>query len=198
MALALNQIEPPVRVRPDTPMTDDEFLQFCAANEPMRFEREPDGEILVTLPCGNRTGRTNAYIVYALGEWSQADGRGYYFDSSTGFTLPDNSMRSPDAAWVLASRWDALSEEEKDRFSHIAPDFVIELRSHSDRLSGLRSKMEQWIANGVQIAWLIDPIERAVTVYRSGAEPEYYSHPSSVQGAGPIAGFELVFARVWG
>lgn len=197
MALALNQIEPPVRVRPDTPMSDEEFLRFCAANEPLRFEREPNGEILVMTPPGNRTGRSNAYIVYALGEWSQADGRGYYFDSSTGFTLPDGSMRSPDAAWIQATRWDALSEEDKDRFSPIAPDFVIELRSHGDRLSSLRSKMEQWIANGVQVGWLIDPVEREVTIYRSGAEPEQHSHPTSVQGTGPIAGFELIFARVW-
>lgn len=72
MALELHQIEPPVRVRPDTPMSEEEFMSFCAANEPLRFEREPNGEILVITPSGNRTGRTNAYIVYALGAWSQA------------------------------------------------------------------------------------------------------------------------------
>lgn len=197
MALALHEIQPPVRLRPDTPMTDQEFLRFCAANEPMRFEREPNGEILVTTPSGNRTGRMNAYIVHILGEWSDADGRGYYFDSSTGFTLPDGSMRSPDAAWIQVSRWDALSEEEKDRLSPIAPGFIIELRSPGDRLSSLQTKMEQWIANGVQIAWLIDPIEHAVIIYRTRAEPEHHVHPTSVQGTGVIAGFELVFARVW-
>src|SRR6185437_7423544 len=103
MALALDQIPLPLYLRSDAPMSDEEFLRFCAANEPLRFEREPNGEILVMTPSGSRTGRANAYVIYALGQWSQADGRGYYFDSSAGFTLPDCSVRSPDAAWIQAS-----------------------------------------------------------------------------------------------
>jgi Uma2 family endonuclease len=178
-------------------MTDAEFMRFCAANESMRFEREPDGEILVMTPAGNRTGRKNAYIVQVLGNWSDADGRGYHFDSSTGFTLPDRSLRSPDASWVLASRWDALTEEDKDRASPLCPDFIIELRSPSDRLRPLQEKMKMWIANGVQVAWLIDPKEESVSIYRPGDEPEHLSHPTSVQGTGPITGFELVMARIW-
>src|ERR1035441_9537612 len=177
MSLALNEIEPPVRLRPDPPMTDAEFMRFCAANEPLRFEREPDGEILVMTPAGNRTGKKNAYIVHVLGIWSEADGRGYYFDSSTGFTLPDGSVRSPDASWVQASRWDALSEEDKDRASPLCPDFIIELRSPSDRLTYLRAKMEQWIANGVQVGWLIDPKEKAVTINRPDDQPAHLAPP---------------------
>jgi Uma2 family endonuclease len=197
MSLALNEIDPPIRFRPDPPMTDEKFMRFCAANEPMRFEREPDGEILVMTPAGNRTGRINARIVQVLGNWSDLDGRGYSFDSSTGFTLPDGSVRSPDASWVQASRWDALSEEDQDRASPLCPDFIIELRSPSDRLTYLRAKMEQWIANGVEVGWLIDPIEKVVTIYRPGDEPEHLAQPTSVQGTGPIAGFELVMARIW-
>jgi Uma2 family endonuclease len=197
MSLALNEIELPVRLRPDPPMTDAEFMRFCAANEPLRFEREPDGEILVMTPAGNRTGRKNAYVVQVLGNWSDLDGRGYSFDSSTGFTLPDGSVRSPDASWVLASRWDALTEEDKDRASRLSPDFIIELRSPSDRLRPLQEKMKMWIANGAQVAWLIDPEEKAVTIYRPGDEPEHLAHPTSVQGTGPIAGFKLVMSRIW-
>jgi Uma2 family endonuclease len=197
MGLALNEIEPPVRLRPDPPMTDAEFMHFCAANEPLRFEREPDGEILVMTPAGNRTGRINAYIIHILAAWSDLDGRGYYFDSSTGFTLPDGSIRSPDAAWVQASRWDALTEEDKDRASPLCPDFIIELRSPSDRLPNLKTKMNRWISNGVEVGWLIDPIEKAVTIYRPGDQPELLAQPTSVQGTGPIAGFELVMSRIW-
>ena len=123
--------------------------------------------------------------------------RRYAFDSNTGFTLPDGSMRSPDAAWVQAVRWNILSDRDKDRFSPICPDFIIELRSPSDNLAELEAKMEQWIVNGAQVAWLIDPERQVVAIYRPGDQTEVQHHPSSVQGNGVIAGFEFVMARIW-
>jgi Uma2 family endonuclease len=197
MSLALNEIEPPIRLRPDTPMSDDEFMRFCAANEPMRFEREPNGEILVMTPSGSRTSRINSQITYLLTAWAQEDARGVSFDSNGGFCLPDGSVRAADAAWVALHRWQALTEEEQSGFAPICPDFVIELRSPSDKLPDLQAKMDQWIANGAELAWLIDPIEKSVTVYRPGQDPEHLAHPTSVQGTGPIAGFELVLSRIW-
>ncbi len=179
-------------------MSDEELMRFCAENDFLRVEREANGEILVMTPAGNRTGRMNAAIIFELGAWAKSDGRGYFFDSNTGFNLPDGSMRSPDAAWVRASRWDALSAEEKERFSPIAPDFIIELRSPSDNLPELEKKMEYWTSNGVQTGWLIDPERRIVAVYRPGEEAEVFHDPSSVQGNGAIAGFELVMAKIWG
>jgi len=128
-------------------------------------------------PAGNNTGRKNAYLIQVLGIWADADGRGYFFDSNTGFTLPDGSMRSPDAAWIQAARLDALSADEKDRFSPILPDFIIELRSASDNLAELEAKMEQWIANGAKVAWLIDPERQVVAVYRPGDQPDYITIP---------------------
>src|SRR5271156_7109864 len=157
MNFALAGMPLPLRFRPDKPMTDEELMRFCAANDLLRVERDANGEILVMTPAGNNTGRKNAYLIQVLGTWSDADGRGYAFDSNTGFTLPDGSMRSPDAAWVEAYRWDALSEADKNRFSPICPDFIIELRSPSDNLPDLEAKMDLWIANGAQMAWLIDP-----------------------------------------
>jgi Uma2 family endonuclease len=123
------------------------------------------GRFLSCPPAGTRTGRRNAAIIGALDTWAQGDGRGYVFDSSTGFTLPDGSMRSPDVAWVEAGRWDALSKAEQNRFSPLCPDFLIELRSPTDDLSALEVKMERWIANGAKVAWLIDPEGQAVIVY---------------------------------
>jgi Uma2 family endonuclease len=197
MSFALTGISLPVRLRPETPMSDEDLMRFCAANETLRVERDANGEILVMTPAGNRTGMRNTAIIAALYAWAEQDGRGYVFDSNTGFTLPDNSMRSPDAAWVKAARWDALSGEEKERFSHICPEFIVELRSPSDNLGELQTKMEGWIANGAQVGWLVDPIERVVTIYRPGQAPEVHPEPSSVQGDGVVAGFELVMARVW-
>jgi Uma2 family endonuclease len=197
MNFALAEMPLPLRFRPETPMSDDELMRFCAANDALRVERDANGEILVMTPAGNTTGRKNAYLIQVLGNWSDADGRGYAFDSNTGFTLPDGSMRSPDAAWIRADRWDALNENDKDSFSHICPDFIIELRSPSDNLAELEAKMEQWTANGAQVAWLIDPERQVVAIYRPGDQPEVFQHPASVQGNGIVAGFELVMARIW-
>jgi Uma2 family endonuclease len=197
MNLSLAEVELPVRLRFERPMTDDELMRFCAENDVLRVEREPNGEILVMTPANSKTSKMNLRIGRLLDEWAEADGRGVAFDSSGGFTLPDGSMRNPDAAWVQKNRWEALTDAQQSSFAPVCPDFVIELRSPSDRLLQSREKMEQWIANGAQVGWLIDPIEKAVSIYRSGGEPEHHVQPSSVQGTGPISGFELVMARIW-
>jgi Uma2 family endonuclease len=197
MNFVLAEMPLPIRFRPQTPMSDEELMRFCAANDFLRVERDANGEILVMTPAGNRTGRKNTAIISALDKWAESDGRGYAFDSNTGFTLPDGSMRSPDAAWVAAARWDSLSEYDKERFSPICPEFIIELRSPSDNLAELQAKMKQWIANGTQLAWLIDPIEQEVSIFRPGESLEVHHHPTSVQGSGVMVGFELVMARIW-
>jgi Uma2 family endonuclease len=197
MNLALSEIELPVRLRFERPMTDDELMRFCAVNDVLRVEREPNGEILVMTPANSKTSKINLRIGRLLDEWAEADGRGVATGPDGGYTLPDGSMRAPDAAWVERSRWEALTDAQQSSFAPVCPDFVIELRSPSDKLPAAKAKMEQWIANGAEVAWLIDPIEKAVTVYRPGTDPEHLDHPTSVQGTGPIAGFELVLSRIW-
>jgi Uma2 family endonuclease len=197
MNFALQEMPLPIRFRPARPMSDDELLRFCAANDALRVEREANGDLLVMTPAGNRTGKKNTAIISALDVWAQTDGRGYAFDSNTGFTLADGSMRSPDAAWVAAERWDALSEEDQVRFSPICPEFVVELRSESDRLNDLETKMEQWMANGAKVGWLIDPELKRVTIYRTGKITERLEQPEVVFGDGPVAGFELGMERIW-
>jgi Uma2 family endonuclease len=197
MNIALAEIELPVRLRLERPMTDEELMRFCAANAVLRIEREPNGEILVMTPAGSRTSRMNSRITRLLDEWAEADGRGVAFDSNGGFTLPDGSMRAPDGAWVELRRWQALSAEQQTGYAPVCPDFVIELRSQSDRLPDIEAKMEQWMSNGAQVGWLIDPERRVVAIYRAGQEPAVLEDPSSVQGSGPVVGLELVMTRVW-
>jgi len=197
MNFALAGMPLPLRFRPETPMSDEELMRFCAANDALRVERDANGEILVMTPAGGRTGKKNSDLIIDLGIWARADGRGFVFESNTGFTLPDGSMRSSDVAWIERTRWDALSEEDQERYSPICPDFIIELRSQSDSLPELEEKMEQWIANGAKLAWLIDPERQVVAVYRPGDQPEVHHHPTSVQGSGPVAGFELAMTRIW-
>ena len=197
MNFAVN-LELPVRVRPDHPMTDEELMRFCAANDLLRIERDKNGELILMTPTGSEGGGRNADVTFELMLWARADGRGKVFDSNTGFTLPDGSMRSPDASWVSWPRWNALTHEEQKRFAPICPEFVIELRSESDRLEDLRAKMVEWIANGAELAWLIDPERKAVEVYRPGRAPEVLEGLSAVYGEGPVRGFVLELARIWG
>ncbi len=198
MHVTLTEGSLPVRLRTAAPMTDEELLRFCAANEPWRVEREPDGELVIMTPAGFGSSRMNSRITRLLEEWAEADGRGVTTDSNGGYALPDGSMRAPDAAWVSLEKVAQLSEAEQARFAPVSPDFVIELRSESDRRGDLEEKMKHWVANGVQVGWLIDPKERAVTIYRAGEEPERLVDPASVEGSGPVRGFCLVMGRVWG
>ena len=197
MNLALTDTGLPVRLRFERPMTDEELMRFCAENETARVERDAKGELIVMSPTGSEGSGWNSEIITDLNLWARQDGRGKVFDSNGGFTLPDGSMRAPDAAWVSLRRWNALSREDQKRFAPICPEFVIEVRSETDRLPDLQAKMEMWIANGAEVAWLIDPLEKAVSIYRPGEQPEVLAQPTSVQGTGPIAGFELVLARIW-
>ncbi len=197
MNFALSLPDLPVHVRFERTMNDCELLRFCAQNDDLRIERESNGEIVVMTPSGSRTSSRNAFLVHMLANWSDESGGGYYFDSNAGFSLPDGSMRSPDAAWVASARWEALSLADQERFAPVVPDFILELRSPSDPLPSLHAKMQQWIANGVKLAWLIDPIDQAVTIYRAGADPERLARPDAIQGTGPVDGFDLPLSKIW-
>ncbi len=179
-------------------MTDDQLFRFCAKNELLRVERDSNGDLILMSPSGLEGDDANAEIITELRIWARNDGRGKGFGSNGGFTLPDGSMRSPDAAWLSLERWKSLPVREQKRFGHVVPEFVIELRSESDRLATLQKKMGIWIANGVELAWLIDPQRKVVEVYRANEPVDVYQNPSSVQGTGPVRGFELVMDRVWG
>ena len=198
MNLALNEIELPIRLRTESPVTDDEFMAFCAANELLRCERDANGEIVVMSPTGTVGGKTESRVFTYLTLWAMADGRGEAYNANTGFKLPNSSVRAADAAWMSSRRWNTLSEVSRKGFAPICPEFIIEIRSQSDRLTPLKQKMQEWIANGAELGWLIDPEEKTVTIYRDGQEPDSLFDPTSVQGSGPVAGFELVMAKIWG
>jgi len=178
-------------------MSDREFYEFCQLNEEWRIEMSSDGELIIMAPTGGESGRRNFTLTGLFFAWVETDGTGVGFDSSTMFTLPNGAKRSPDAAWIRKSRWDALTAEEKDEFSPICPDFVIELRSPTDRLKRLQAKMEEYIANGTQLGWLIDPLEKKVYIYRSETEVELLDQPETVSGEPLLAGFNLPAARLW-
>jgi Uma2 family endonuclease len=164
------------------PMTHEEFYAFCLANRDLRIERTATGEIVIVPPAFSDTSNRNFNLAVQLGLWAEKDRTGLGFDSSTGFTLPNGATRSPDAAWIKLERWNQLTEREKASFAPICPDFVVELQSASDPLSGLQAKMQEYIDNidnGVLLGWLIDRKNRAVHVYRPNQAPQILEKHSS-------------------
>ena len=180
----------------DPPVTDAEFEALCRENDNVQFERTKGGAIRMNPPAGGWTSSGNAEIVFQLtGWWSQHE-RGRVFDSSGGFRLRDGSTLSPDASYLSEERLKQLPKGALRGFPKVCPDFVIELLSESDTLTGLQSKMTDWIANGAQLGWLIDPYERQVFVYRAGPSTERTTS-RRLAGEGPVEGFVLDLARVW-
>ena len=186
-----------LRFEPAIPMTEETFIAFCAQNSDMRIELTAEGVLEIMPPTFSITGSRNISISSQLHIWSEMDGRGVAFDSSAGFTLPNHAIRAPDASWVLRSRLAALSDEDKNRFIPLCPDFVVELRSTTDRLSVVQAKMEEYIANGARLGWLIDPIARRVYVYRPNAPVEVLDAPDTLSAEPELAGFALNLTPIW-
>ncbi|MCC6590430.1 MAG: Uma2 family endonuclease [Bryobacterales bacterium] len=178
-------------------MTDDEFLRFAAGYEGYRLETNAEGEVVVMPPAGAETSARNAKILFQLGAWALRRANGAFFDSSGGFRLPNGARRSPDAAWISSARLRTVAPAQRRSILPVAPDFVIELLSPSDRLAAAQAKMREYLSNGVQLGWLIDADRRQVHIYRPHREPEILSDPSQVQGEGPVKGFTLQLQSVW-
>jgi Uma2 family endonuclease len=176
-------------------LSEAEFLKLCQRFPDAMVEYTKDGTVIVRPPTDPESGERVARVGRQLGNWADKHGSGHVCGPDTGFRFPDGSRRSPDAAWFDDARW-RRATESGERFPVFAPDFVIEVRSPDDKIRTLREKMEEYISNGVQLGWLIDPMERTVTIYSSGQAPQVLDNPSAVTGAGPVAGFVLNLERV--
>jgi len=178
-------------------MNDEEFFKFCQLNPELRIERTSGGDIIVMAPTGGKTGRRNARLIVAFGSWAEKDGSGQFFDSSTEFILPNGAGRAPDLSWIRNERWLALSEKQQEQFPPLCPNFVVELRSPTDRLETLRTKMQEYVANGAELGWLIDPLERKVHIFRPDLDPEALENPQQVSGEPLLKGFVLDVQVLW-
>ncbi|WP_373547376.1 Uma2 family endonuclease [Chamaesiphon sp.] len=177
-------------------LTDEQFYQLCIANPEQPLELTATGVLIVMSPVGGESGDRELNLGSQLYVWNQTTDLGRAFSSSTIFKLPLGSQRSPDAAWVELSRWNALSDEDRQKFPPLAPDFVIELRSRTDKLPELRSKMIEYRDNGVRLGLLINPQDRQVEIYRLSVEVEILQSPISVSCNDVLPGFILNLARI--
>jgi Uma2 family endonuclease len=178
-------------------VTPEEFEKLCQDNPDRAFELTANGELIVMPPVGGESGNSELELGGELFVWNRQARLGKIFSSSTVFVLPNGAQRSPDAAWVELSRWEALTPEQRRKFPPLAPDFVIELRSATDRLPPLQEKMEEYRANGVRLGLLIDPKNKQVEIYRPEKEPDIYESPTSVDCSEVMPGFILDMSSIW-
>ena len=184
-----------LNLSPTIELTNEQFFQLCQHNRDLRLERTATGELIIMPPTGWKSGNQNSRLTQRLGNWTDADGTGLAFDSSTAFILPNGATRSPDASWVRRSRLEALNPDPT-RFLPLAPDFAVELRSASDNLKTLQQKMQEYLANGVRLGWLIDPQNQQVEIYRLGQDVEVLRSPTSLSGEDVLSGFVLDLAQI--
>jgi Uma2 family endonuclease len=179
-------------------VTQAQFETLALLNRDLRLERTATGDLIVNPPTGWETGEHNCSLTGQLYHWYEDhEYLGKAFDSSTGFTLPNGATRSPDASWVSRDRWLALTPEQTGTFANICPDFVVELRSASDTLQSLQTKMQEYIDNGARLGWLIDSQNRRVEIYRQEKEVEILKTPTELSGEDVLPGFILNLRRIW-
>jgi len=154
------------------PIDDGVFLEICRKNPDNRIERTQKGEIVFMAPTGGETGKFNASIIGIFYIWNKIQKKGKIFDSSTAFRLPSTAIRSPDLAFISTDRWNSLSKGEKESFPPICPDFVLEIRSKTDKLTDLQSKMEEWIEGGCKLGWLLDIENLQFFIYKPESEDQ--------------------------
>ena len=185
-----------MRLSPPFELNADTFYDVAQANQDLRMELSARGELIVMPPAGGRTGNRNAELTYQFVAWNRRNKRGKIFDSSTGFRLPSGAVRSPDVSWVSREKLAELTPAQMDKYPPVCPEFVLELRSPTDRLEVVKDKMQEYIENGAELGWLIDPIEEKVYICTSGGVEEQ-EHPQDIRGTGVLEGFVLELGEIW-
>ena len=206
-------------------ITPEQFEQLAEAEQLARLELTENGELIVMSPTGGEAGAKNFNLYLDLGIWNRQTKLGKAFDSSTIFALPNGARRSPDVSWLRLERWNTLTLKEKRGFPPIAPDFVIELVSPSDltnqRYEDLqakmtsdpapiceavsrgtqgareRARMQEYLDNGVELGWLIEPKLQTVEIYRSRQSVEILNNPQTLSGEDLLAGFTLDLSEIF-
>jgi Uma2 family endonuclease len=196
----INQVEPDrilLHLRPLIKLTDDQLFELCQINQELWIERTAEGDLVIMPPEGGETNNRTITLVTSLTQWAAADGAGITFGIGGGFMLPNGAMRAPDVAWVLRSHLALLTPKQRQKFLPLCPDFVVEIRSPSDRPSTVQAKMQEYLDNGARLGWLIDAANRAVYVYRPNQPVERLDNPTTISGEPVLPGFVLDLQTIW-
>jgi Uma2 family endonuclease len=182
---------------PRTIMDEEAFFRFCRKHDDYRIEREPGGLIVVMEPTGFLTGVRNSELNGELIIWNRQHRLGKVGDSSTGYTLRNNAVRSPDASWISHERLASTTPKDREGFVHAVPEFCVEIRSRTDRPRVLRKKMQEYIQTGVLLAWYIDVPNQFVEIYRPGVRVKRFKgFDRFLSGEEVLPGFEFDLTRM--
>ncbi|MBC8140937.1 MAG: Uma2 family endonuclease [Armatimonadetes bacterium] len=194
-----NELQPGAEATLHLPgLTQIEFYEFCRRNPLLHAERNANGEITLMMPGDTYGGSRNSELVTDIAVWNRKlPTPGLVPDSSSGYTLPSGVERSPDASWLPRSQWDAIPIVQRHPFAHTVPPFVVELMSPSDRLKKAQDKMEEYMANGVALGWLLDRANRTVYVYRPGQTVQTLTDPPTLSGDPELPGLIVDIARIF-
>lgn len=184
-------------VPPSLSITDEQFYELCVANQDLQLERTAKGEIIIMPPTGGETSNRNSGLTAQVWVWNEQSQLGKVFDSSGGFKLPNGAERAPDVAWVSLDKWNRLTQQQREKFPPVCPDFVIELRSPNDSLKLLQEKMQEYQENGARLGWLINPKQQQVEIYRIGRDKEILDAPMTLLGEDVLPGFVLNLRSIW-
>jgi len=180
-----------LEIPPKFKVTETQFELLSTFNRDLRMERNCNGELIIMPPTGGNTGKRNANLAYQIQLWNNKYKLGEVFDSSTAFRLPNGSQKSPDVSWIKKERWETLTLEQKDSFPPLCPDFVVELRSRTDSMVKLRKKMQEYLDNGINLGWLIDPQNKIVEIYRPNQKVDILQSPKTLSGENILPEFVL-------
>jgi Uma2 family endonuclease len=179
------------------PVTPEQYERLVYKHRDLWLELTSSGELIIMPPTGLESDVLNVILTRQLANWSQKDGSGVCFGSSAIFNLPNGAMRIPDGAWIKREKWDRLTKLQRARFGPLCPDFVVELRSRTDRVTKLREKMLEYMENGASLGWLIDPFQRRVYVYEPDHEVVVLENPEAVSADPLLPGFNLNLTELW-
>lgn len=186
-----------LQMRPVLNLSEDQFFEFCQVNRDLRIERTEQGEMIVMAPAGGDSSGKNAELTRQLANWAKQNGTGKCFDSSCGYILPNSAVRSPDASWISHARLKTLTAEQRRKFMPLCPEFVIELRSPSDRLADVQAKMQEYVNNGVRLGLLLDPDVKRVYLYQPNQPVEILDQCETISCDSVLPGFELIVKEIW-
>ena len=185
---------------PDDDALDDWFLRFTADNEHLgyQFEIDRDGRLIGMASEGLNGVVRSGNTYYDLATWANSGASGIVLTGNALVRMFGSSRRAADAGWVAPEQLAGMTSEQRHRGLPFAPRFVVEMRSRSNSLEDQQDKMEEWIAYGVALGWLIDPFLRQVHIYRPGTAPEVLDDPETVNGEPELPGFVFeVRARIF-
>ena len=174
-------------------LSEEEFIEFCLHNPKLKIEQDKNGNLIIMSPVSFNSGNHESEVIADLTLWNRKSKLGKTFSSSTMFILPDGEKRMPDAAWISKEKVNKLSRWQKKKIAKIVPEFIIEVRSPTDNVKKLKEKVKDiWIKNGVQLAWLIDPIDKVHWVFRiDGSQERIEGMDKILEGEKVLPNFKL-------